>query len=736
MLQLDAAPIENNQSKHTFLKRRDGVPGAKYRKQGAPKDLPPLPQNNGLKGFNKGMTFAEKKGKKGTAAPKVSRTGHLQPPGGKTTLDLFSQSQPQALPDTSKLERERRLEPLRSGDDKLSGGSGGRGRRFGTDVSDHDHVDDRKDHSHGHARHSGAAAADRRDDGHRPPRRDDECGPSHGSGGGGSGHADDRKQRQQDRRHAGYEDDNDGHRRGYDNNDHDDGRRGQNDRSDGGGVSSYGLQKGSNQNYGGGGQDEEGEEPKKHVFGQRSGNGSSNSFANGANQNVGNVVTAVPAPAFTEGEEPKKHVFGQRSGNGSSNSFANGANQNVGNVVTGRSSTRIHAPPGGVSSFSLSHAGQNNAGPIQEEKRPSPQRRHYHHDQQQQDSGHNSRGKDRGHKNESSPRQGNGGDVMPRLHENGRHEESRRPGHQQQQQQRHNNGNRGGSAGGGNDDDRGNARLPALGKQKAGGGSGVSSNLFANGANQNVGNVVTGRSSTRIHAPPGGVSSLSLRDDGGHGGGGGGGGRVGAVDARAVSNRNADDNFSGDKNSGRGIHALKANGSIPPLQVTHDSNGGSNGGRGQQRQQPKGDEDKGSLAAPRGPRGGDYHEHGNSSQRDDRHGRSSPPPPRRGQGGNGQGPASSASSPNSDGSGGNFVVRRRAGEEGGGGGGEQRGGRHRYEENDGDGGGSGDYDDRNSRRKGGPKSSHNGHKQGGASCAIPGLEGHYNDRQKAQLGMA
>ena len=34
----------------------------------------------------------------------------------------------------------------------------------------------------------------------------------------------------------------------------------------------------------------------------------------------------------------------------SSNRYANGSNQNCGNVMTGRSSTRLHAPPGGSSS--------------------------------------------------------------------------------------------------------------------------------------------------------------------------------------------------------------------------------------------------------------------------------------------------------------------------------------------------------------------------------------------------
>mmetsp|Transcript_14016 Transcript_14016/g.27949 ORF Transcript_14016/g.27949 Transcript_14016/m.27949 type:complete len:174 (-) Transcript_14016:205-726(-) len=41
-------------------------------------------------------------------------------------------------------------------------------------------------------------------------------------------------------------------------------------------------------------------------------------------------------------------------------------------------------------------------------------------------------------------------------------------------------------------------------------GLGVSGNAFANGSNQNCGNVITDRSSTRIHAPPGGHSSITF----------------------------------------------------------------------------------------------------------------------------------------------------------------------------------------------------------------------------------
>jgi SPIRAL1-like protein len=52
------------------------------------------------------------------------------------------------------------------------------------------------------------------------------------------------------------------------------------------------------------------------------------------------------------GKRPQNIAHGARM-RISSNSYANGANQNSGNFITDRSSTRIHAPPGGRSSFSL-----------------------------------------------------------------------------------------------------------------------------------------------------------------------------------------------------------------------------------------------------------------------------------------------------------------------------------------------------------------------------------------------
>ena len=56
----------------------------------------------------------------------------------------------------------------------------------------------------------------------------------------------------------------------------------------------------------------------------------------------------------------------------------------------------------------------------------------------------------------------------------------------------------------------GSAAPAAAAKAVATSGTHVSSNAYATGSNQNCGNVITDRSSTRLHAPPGGKSSFSL----------------------------------------------------------------------------------------------------------------------------------------------------------------------------------------------------------------------------------
>ena len=106
---------------------------------------------------------------------------------------------------------------------------------------------------------------------------------------------------------------------------------------------------------------------------------------------------------------------------------------NCGNVITERSSTRLHAPPGGASSFSLSW-GQP------DEKKENV-------------------------KNQPAPA------PQPIAS---------KPITQPQDMQTFGMNTRKGS------------------------------NAYANGANQNCGNVLTDRPSTRVHAPPGGASSFVL----------------------------------------------------------------------------------------------------------------------------------------------------------------------------------------------------------------------------------
>lgn len=59
---------------------------------------------------------------------------------------------------------------------------------------------------------------------------------------------------------------------------------------------------------------------------------------------------------------------------------------------------------------------------------------------------------------------------------------------------------------------RGGTGLPPGYAPSSGGGveAALSSNAFASGHNQNCGNVITGRPSSRVTAPPGGHSTFSL----------------------------------------------------------------------------------------------------------------------------------------------------------------------------------------------------------------------------------
>ncbi len=73
---IDMPRPDASAAKHSFLK-------SKNPKKIKEVKLPPIAQNDGLKGFNKGMTFSKKKGK----GIRLSRAYH-QPPGGESTLSL------------------------------------------------------------------------------------------------------------------------------------------------------------------------------------------------------------------------------------------------------------------------------------------------------------------------------------------------------------------------------------------------------------------------------------------------------------------------------------------------------------------------------------------------------------------------------------------------------------------------------------------------------------------------
>lgn len=132
-----------------------------------------------------------------------------------------------------------------------------------------------------------------------------------------------------------------------------------------------------------------------------------------------NVETAPPGKSGVP-HYPRQAVAGAPV---SSNAFANGSNQNCGNVISERSTTRIHCPPGGRSTFSFT--GEEPKSTQKPQRVADPNHGHSSH-------------------------------------------ESRNSGLQ------------------------------------------MSSNAFASGSNQNAGNFITEKPTTRVRAPPGGSSSLVL----------------------------------------------------------------------------------------------------------------------------------------------------------------------------------------------------------------------------------
>lgn len=178
----------------------------------------------------------------------------------------------------------------------------------------------------------------------------------------------------------------------------------------------------------------------------------------------------------------------------SSNRYANGSNQNCGNVMTGRSSTRVHAAPGGNSSISLGFDPTPTApAPVKKNVAPATAT------STTNTTVHGARSSRTSSNNYASGANQNCGNVITdrsstRVHAppGGRSQicfgsyEAPKPAALKTTTS-HNS-----------------ATTTTVQK------TGVSSNRYASGSNQNCGNVITDRSTTRIHAPPGGRSSFTL----------------------------------------------------------------------------------------------------------------------------------------------------------------------------------------------------------------------------------
>lgn len=255
--------------------------------------------------------------------------------------------------------------------------------------------------------------------------------------------------------------------------------------------------------------------------------------------------------------------FGARVDKGS-NSYANGANQNCGNVITDRPTSRVLAPPGGGSSFSLGwNTSENprslgNANNSRKENQPLEI---YRHVQNEQTNTRYARGC--GVRNTSTISFGDykdtfTSDQMPHNTQ-GQNQQSRMLHGQKYQQECHSkhvqsttryeggrgnrsnsstlsfgdykdtfpndlrprnvNGSTGCEAESNKQDygSSGSATFQQASHQQFqtgnftfGGRVAKGSNGYANGANQNVGNYITDRPTSRVLAPPGGLSSFSL----------------------------------------------------------------------------------------------------------------------------------------------------------------------------------------------------------------------------------
>jgi len=252
---------------------------------------------------------------------------------------------------------------------------------------------------------------------------------------------------------------------------------------------------------------------------------SSNRFATGSNQNCGNVITERSSTGLHAPPGGKSSICLGMTGPEasdpkvvSSNRYATGSNQNCGNVLTDRSSTGLHAPPGGKSNICL---GMN----AQEEAKPASRA---------VTGGYQHRGDQEGAINDAPKSRGvsantfaqgsdqNCGNVITdrpttRLHAPPGGKTSICLGFDSQVEPPKS------KAGAIKTDatkadvpksqTEADTKVPTPARAPAQGGlplGGTSSNAFAQGSNQNCGNFITDTPTTRVHAPPGGKSSMVL----------------------------------------------------------------------------------------------------------------------------------------------------------------------------------------------------------------------------------
>eukprot|EP00939_MAST-03C_sp_MAST-3C-sp1_P002399 g2399.t1 len=191
----------------------------------------------------------------------------------------------------------------------------------------------------------------------------------------------------------------------------------------------------------------------------------------------------------------------------SSNTFATGSNQNSGNFITGRSTTKVHAPPGGRSSFNIFggsstyHAEKVKKTVPEAASAPTeaPKRTRTSANAFACGSNQNAGNfiTDRPTTRVHAPPGGRssfnifGGSVSPPKTAARKTKEV---------------------VSALTETSKTNviAKKTETTAVSAGKGRGTSSNAFACGSNQNAGNFITDRPSTRVHAPPGGRSQITF----------------------------------------------------------------------------------------------------------------------------------------------------------------------------------------------------------------------------------